>query len=68
LKQKEIILGKEEETMKNEPKSFVVRCKEFFGLLPNQKLVGFAKELKELTDEDRVEFTEAFEKMGMPVK
>jgi hypothetical protein len=34
---------------------FAVACRQFFGLLPGETLIGFAKELKELTDADREE-------------
>ena len=36
-------------------KSFTMACAEFFGRLPGESLGDFAKELKELTDEDRAE-------------
>lgn len=48
--------------------SLVVRCKQFFGLLPGQRVADFAKEYRALTSEDRAEFCTLFNQMGMPTR
>ena len=45
--------------------TFAARCKAYFGMLPDQSLQDFAKELKDLTTEDKLEFWEAFNAMGL---
>ena len=49
-------------------KSFIVQCKEFFGLKDGQTLAEFATEVRQLTAEDKAEFVAAFNAMGMPTK
>ena len=36
-------------------KSFIVACKDFFGLLPGQTAMQFAQEIKPLTYEERMQ-------------
>lgn len=38
-----------------EQKPFAVAARQFFGLREGQTLIGFAKELKDLTAEDKAE-------------
>jgi len=47
-------------------KSFVVRCKQFFELLPGQSLSEFSAELKTLTAADKLEFARLFNEAGLP--
>ena len=47
-------------------KSLVVRCKEFFGLLPGQRLQEFSAEVVALSSEDKQEFVDMFNAAGMP--
>ena len=49
-------------------KAFMARCLEFFGKKPEQTLKDFAAELRELTMEDKLEFHEAFNDMGLPTE
>lgn len=44
---------------------FVTQCKEFFGMKPNETIGEFAKEIKELTDQDKMEIFEGFKKIGI---
>ena len=46
--------------------SFTARCRTFFGKRPGDTLMDFAKELRELTNEDKLEFCEEFNAMGLP--
>lgn len=39
----------------NATTSFTKATKDYFGVLPNQKISDFAKELKSLTDDDKRE-------------
>jgi hypothetical protein len=52
--------------MAEERRSFVARCREFFGLKEGQKLTEFAAELRQLTDKDRLELVEMFNAAGLP--
>jgi len=53
--------------MSDEPrKTFMVRCKIFFGLKEGQSLREFSAEIKQLTAKDRTELTELFNAAGMP--
>lgn len=45
--------------------TFVAACKLFFGSLPNQTLVEFIKELKELTPDDKAELIQMFHTVGI---
>lgn len=49
-------------------KSFVTRCKSFFGLLPGQTLGGFAHELGELSNQDKIELVDMFNEIGLPTR
>jgi hypothetical protein len=44
--------------------SFIAACREFFGMKFGQTLQEFAKEVKELTPEDRVEMIALFRTVG----
>lgn len=44
--------------------TFVMACREFFGLKDGQTLQQFAAELKELSQTDRKEFVEMFRSVG----
>jgi len=46
--------------------SFVVRCKNYFGLLPGKTIRDFSAELKALTPEDKAEFCSLFNAIGLP--
>lgn len=45
--------------------SFIAACRTFFGILPNQQLSEFAKEVKALTDKDRTDLIEMFKTVGI---
>lgn len=47
--------------------TFAIAMKEFFGLKEGQTTSGFMLELKELTAEDRVYFTEHLKSVGYNV-
>lgn len=47
--------------------TFIVACREFFGMKPGQTLQDFAKEIRELTPDDRKEFQEMFLSVGYKV-
>jgi hypothetical protein len=51
--------------MTTEKMAFLRRCKEFFGLRPAQSLKGFAEELKELSDQDKLELCRLFNEAGL---
>ena len=51
-----------------EKKSFVARCREFFGLKEGQKLTEFATELRALTHKDKLDLCAEFERAGMPTE
>jgi hypothetical protein len=51
-----------------ETMSFTARLKDFFGYLPGQSLSDFAKEIRALTTEDKLEFHAAFNALGMPTE
>lgn len=51
----------------SERKSFVVQCKNFFGLKPGQSLAQFSAELKQLTVDDKADLSMMLEKEGFPV-
>lgn len=53
---------------KGVPQSFMGLCKEYFGFKPGQSLFEFRDELKQLTDQDRKDLKEAFEKEGYTIK
>ena len=46
--------------------SFLSRMKDFFGYGQNGNIKTFAKELRELTREDKVELCRLFNESGMP--
>lgn len=48
------------------PMGFVSRCKVFFGFREGQNLSEFSKEVKELSDKDKLELVDLFNKAGMP--
>ncbi len=48
-------------------KTFMVACKQHFGLTKTQKLSDFVKELKQLTDDDRADLKEDFKAIGINV-
>lgn len=45
--------------------TFIVACREFFGLLPGQTLAEFSKEIKALTVKDRTDLIEMFRTVGL---
>jgi hypothetical protein len=45
--------------------SFVAACRQFFGLLPNQTLMEFANELRQLTPNDKAELIQLFRTIGI---
>ena len=45
--------------------TFVQACKTFFGLLPNETLLEFAQELRQLTPQDKLELIEMFRSIGI---
>lgn len=47
--------------------SFMVACRDFFGMLPSQGLQDFAKELKALTPADRADITKGLEQNGYEI-
>lgn len=47
--------------------TFVVAMKEFFGLLPGQKLTDFMVELKALNDNDKAYFQKGLEQNGYEI-
>lgn len=49
------------------PRSFVVQCKEFFGMKPGQQLKEFNDELKALTPQDRIDLSTMLTDAGYPV-
>ena len=49
----------------NQPVTFVVACKQFFGLLPGQTLQQFAAELRQLTPGDKAELITLFAGIGI---
>jgi hypothetical protein len=51
-----------------EAKSFVGRCRDFFGQKPGQTLKEFAEELRQLTPADKEDLTAQFNEAGLPVK
>ena len=52
--------------MAEETMVFITRCRKFFGLHEGQKLSEFADEVKQLTEQDKVELVEMFNEAGMP--
>lgn len=44
--------------------TFIVACREFFGLKPGQTLQEFAAEIRQLTPTDKSELTELFKSVG----
>ena len=44
--------------------TFIMACREFFGMLPGQTLQEFAKEVRELTVDDKKYFIELFKTVG----
>jgi hypothetical protein len=44
--------------------TFIMACREFFGMLPGQTLQDFAKEVKELSPAERTQFIEMFRTVG----
>lgn len=44
--------------------TFVMACREFFGLLPNQTLQEFVAEVRALTQKDRADLIEMFATVG----
>lgn len=47
--------------------SFMAACREFFGIKSGQSMIDFAKEVKELTPEDREYFKVEFAKIGISI-
>lgn len=47
--------------------SFVVACKRYFGMKPEQTMGQFAQELKALTDKDRQDLKAMFPSVGYEV-
>ena len=52
----------------NKPVSFAIAAKDFFGLLPGQRVADFAVELKALTEADRAEMTEDLRAVGYNIQ
>lgn len=50
------------ETLKN--CTFIMACREFFGMLPGQTLQEFAKEIRELPTKDKADMIEMFKSVG----
>jgi len=44
--------------------TFIMACREFFGMLPGQTLQEFAKEVRELTTDEKKYFIELFTTVG----
>lgn len=44
--------------------TFIMACREFFGLLPGQTLQDFAKEIRALSEAERANFIEMFRSVG----
>ena len=44
--------------------TFIMACREFFGMLPGQTLQEFAKEVRELTTDEKKYFIELFRTVG----
>lgn len=51
----------------SKPTTFTAAMKDFFGLLPEQKLMEFAAELKTLSAEDREYFRKGLVQNGYPI-
>jgi len=47
--------------------TFMQACKDFFGLKADQTPMQFAKEVRELTADDRTEITTGLEKNGYKI-
>lgn len=47
--------------------SFMVACKEYFGMKPEQKLGEFMMEIRQLTDADRTELSALFPSVGFEI-
>lgn len=45
--------------------SFTQACRTFFGFQPDQKLSGFAAEIKALSHKDKVEIADGLRKAGI---
>ena len=50
-----------------QPKNFVAAMKDFFGNRPGSNLMDFAKELKDLSKEDRAYFKAGLEQVGYTI-
>ena len=48
-------------------KTFMVACKQHFGMAPGQTLGSFATEVKSLSDKDRADLKEDFKAIGINV-
>lgn len=52
----------------NQPKGFIVACKDYFGFAPGQTLLEFKNEVAKLTPKDREELRPMLEKeLGYPI-
>jgi len=45
--------------------TFVMACREFFGLLPNETLQEFVAEVRALTQKDKTDMIEMFKTVGL---
>lgn len=52
----------------DKPKGFIIRCYKFFGLKPGQTRAEFAAEIRELSDKDKQDLVDEFNKAGMPTE
>ena len=52
--------------METETKTFIARCREFFGYRAGTGMSDFVAELRALTQEDREELVRLFNESGMP--
>lgn len=53
--------------METKKLSFMAACKDFFGLKSGQTSMDFAKEIKELTEEDRKDIRLGLEQNGYEI-
>lgn len=45
--------------------SFLIACREFFGLKPGQSNIEFAREVRGLDEKDKAEIASEFERLGL---
>lgn len=60
-------IEREMQAMTNEPKSFVMAMREYFGYKEGQTMQDFAKELKALNDADRAYFKALLQGIGYTI-